>query len=59
MDWDCHLLAEGGKRCEHESSQSIRIVTYLLRVERGVSMSNQSEWAFHLLADGGKRCEHE
>ena len=59
MNWHCHLLAEGGKWCEHEQSQSIEIVTYFLRVESGVSMSNHSELALSLLAEGGKWCEHE
>ena len=53
MNWDCHLLADGGKRCEHEQSKSIGIVTYHLRVESGVSMSNHSELDCHLQTERG------
>ena len=51
MNWDSHLLPEGGKRCEQE--QWVGIVTYFLRVERGVSMSN--ELGFSLTSWGWKK----
>ena len=56
VNWDCHLLAEGGKWCEHEQSQQIGIVTYKLRVKRGalVSMSNHSELGLSLTSWGWK-----
>ena len=41
---DCHLPTERGMRCVHEQSQWIWIVTYLLRVKRGVSINKQSKW---------------
>ena len=48
VNWGCHLLAEGGKWCEHEQSQWIGIATNSLRVESGVSMSNHSELGLSL-----------
>ena len=54
MSQDCHLLPESGKMYEHEQSQWIGIVTYFLRVERGVSMSNHSELGLSLTCWGWK-----
>ena len=54
VNWHCHLLAEGRKRCEHEQSQWIGIVTYLLRVENGVSISTNGELGLSLTCWGWK-----
>ena len=54
VNWDWNLLSEGGMRSKHEQSQWIRIVTYFLRVEWGLSMSNHSELGLSLTSWGWK-----